>query len=167
MTWIDQMLASTRVTKASEAALKKRTHDSDDPKEKSDKQFKIAKEAWAELLGVMRKDVKEFNNHKSRATHSPALMSTESVSLARFEFEVYVPEMNSRLLALALTGNSLQINVRPKFPEQEATITLESKQLGKQYLWLLDGTGKEKKDVSAQQLSEYLLRPILFSSEVD
>jgi hypothetical protein len=166
MTWIDEMLANTRVNKASETALRKQTHLSDGAKEKSDKQLSIVKEAWAELLSVMRRDVKEFNNHKSRATHSPALMSTESLALAKFQFEVYVPEMNSRLLVLTLTGNSLQVDVRPKFPEQEATITLESKE-GKQYCWLLDGTGKHKKEVSAKQLSEYLLRPILFSSEVD
>lgn len=166
-TWIDEMLASTRTNKASETALRKRIHLSEDSREKSDKQLSIMKDAWAELLGVMRKDVKEFNNHKSRATHSPALMSTESLSLARFQFEVYVPEMNSRLLVLTLTGNSLQVNVRPKFPEQEATITLEPQKGRKQYCWLLDGMGKEKKDVSAQQLSEYLLRPVLFSSEVD
>jgi hypothetical protein len=166
-TWIDEMLANTRVSKASAAALRKRTHLSESSKEKSDQQLSIVKEAWAELLGVMRKDVKDFNTHKSRATHSPALMSTESLSLARFQFEVYVPEMNSRLLVLTLTGNSLQVNVRPKFPEQEAAITLESQKGGTHYCWLLNGTGKEKKEVSAEQLSEYLLRPILFSSEVD
>ena len=160
------MLASTRVNKASEAALRKRIHLSEDTKQKTDKQLSIVKEAWAELLSVMRKDVKEFNNHKSRTSHSPALMSTESLALARFQFEVYVPEMNSRLLVLTLTGNNLLVNIRPKFPEQEATITLESKK-GKQYCWFVDGRGKEKKDVDAQQLSEYLLRPILFSSEVD
>jgi len=167
MTWIDEMLASTRVNKASEAALRNKAHRTDGAKEKPDKQLSVVKEAWAELLCVMRKDVKAFNNHKSRATHSPALMSTESLSLARFQFEVYVPEMNSRLLALTLTGNSLQVNVRPKFPEQESTITLESEKGGKRYCWLLDGAGKEKKELSAEQLSEYLLRPILFSSEVD
>jgi hypothetical protein len=167
MQWIDEMLSATRVTKASESAKRKLAHSEDGGPNKSDKQISAGKEAWAELLSVLRSDVKEFNNHKSRVGHSPALMSTQALSLTRFQFEVYVPEMNSRLLVLTLAGNSLQVEVRPQFPNQQSKITLEPSKNGKHYCWLLDGPGKEKKEVSVQRLSEYLLRPILFSSEID
>jgi hypothetical protein len=167
MPWVDEMFSATRVNKASESARRRLGHASNGDTDKPDKQVSVGKEAWADLLTVLRTDVKEFNNHKSRAGHSPALMSGQTIALTRFQFEVYVPEMNSRLLVLTLTGNSLHVTVRPQFPDQQSTIRLESGKNGKHYCWSLDGSGKEKKEVSVQQLSEYLLRPILSSSEID
>jgi hypothetical protein len=167
MTWIDEMLSRRKASLDSESALRKRTHSEHGPAEKPEKLISVGEEAWAELLAVLRKDVKEFNDNKSRAGHSPVLMSTEKIALAKFQFEVYVPEMNSRLMVLTLTGNSLHVDVRPKFPDQQSTITLESSKNGKHYFWLLDATGKSKKELSVQDLSEYVLRPILSSSEVD
>jgi hypothetical protein len=167
MPWIDEMLSATRLDKAPESAKKKLGHTSDGDADRLDQQISVGKDAWTDLLTVLRADVKEFNNHKSRAGHSPALMSGQALELARFQFEVYVPEMNSRLLVLTLTGNSLHVNVRPQFPSQQWTITLESSKSGKHYSWFLDGTDKEKKEVSVQHLSQYLLKPILSSSEID
>jgi hypothetical protein len=167
MPWVDEMLSATRLNRASESAKRRLDHASNSDTDKPEMQISGGKDAWADLLAVLRTDVKEFNNHKSRAGHSPALMSGQTLALARFQFEVYVPEMNSRLLVLTLTGNSLHVNVRPQFPDQQSTIRLESGKNGKHYCWFLDGLGKEKKEVSVQQLSEYLLRPILSSSEID
>jgi hypothetical protein len=167
MPWIDEMLSVTRLNKASESAKRKVGHSSSSDAEKVDKQISAGKDAWADLIAALRADVKDFNNHSTRVGHSPALMSGQSLALARFQFEVYVPEMNSRLLVLTLTGNSLYVNGRPQFSVQPLTITLESAENGKHYGWFLDGTGKEKKQVSVEQLSEYLLKPILASSEID
>ncbi len=125
------------------------------------------KEAWAELISKMRQDVDEFNNHKARAGHSPVLMTNEASSAAQLQFEVYVPEMNSRVLVLTLVRKGLQVDVRPQFPDQEAAISFESRPNGC-FAWVVVGkAGETGNELSVQQLSEYLLAPILAGTEID
>jgi hypothetical protein len=168
MPWIDEMLSRAKENKIA-ADKKRRTKKlSAGQVENSEKQIHAGKRAWAELLSAMRNDVNEFNNNKSRVGHSPVLMTSEASALAGDQFEVYVPEMSSRLLVLTLTGNNLHIVIRPEFPEQPSTITLSSTKNIQNYCWMLGGVeGGAQKELSAQQLSELLLRSVLSSAETD
>lgn len=125
-----------------------------------------AKEAWTELLVNLKSDVKAFNGEKARAGHSAVLMSSEKQSIVRFQFEVYLPEMNSKLLVLTMSGNKLEVEVRPEFPRQKSAITVEAGKNGKGYRWVVAEFARDK-EVTAANLSEYLLKPVLSSATID
>ena len=161
------MLSRAKENKIAADAKRRTKKLSAGPLENSERQISAGKRAWAELLSAMRKDVNEFNNNKSRVGHSPVLMTSEASALAGDQFEVYVPEMSSRLLVLTLTGNNLHIVIRPEFPEQPSTITLSSTKNIQNYCWMLGGVDGAHKELSAQQLSEHLLRSVLSSAETD
>jgi hypothetical protein len=75
--------------------------------------------------------------------------------------------MQSKRLVLTLENNDLYVSVHPDFPKQRLTITIESDADGKHGFWVLGKRTEERAKLSAQQLSEYLLKPILASSSID
>lgn len=167
MPWIDEMFVGMK--KAKDAALESRNaqHSSSaDFVESSEKQISGARDAWSNLISLMRKDVNEFNKNKRRTRQNPVLMTDETFTLAEFQFEVYLPQMNGKLLVLTLDGNCLHLTVRPEYPEQRSTITLESKS-GQQYRWVLRESREAVKTLTDQQLSERLLKPILSTADID
>jgi hypothetical protein len=167
MPWIDEMLSRAKEKKIAADAKRRTEKLTAGPLENSESRISAGKRAWAELLSTMRKDVNEFNNNKSRLKHSPVLMTGEASALAGYQFEVSVPEMTSKLLVLTLTGNNLHIVIRPEFPEQRSTITLSSTRNSQSYCWMLGDSDGAQSELSAQQLSEYLLRSVLSSAETD
>jgi hypothetical protein len=167
MPWIDEMLSRSKENKIAAEAKRRTKKLSPGPVENSEKQIHAGKRAWAELLSAMRNDVNEFNKNKCRLGHSPVLMTSEASALAGDQFEVYVPEMSSKLLILTLTGNNLHVVIRPEFPEQLSTITLSSTKKSPNYSWMLGGVDGAQKELNVQQLSEHLLRSVLSSAETD
>jgi hypothetical protein len=168
MPWIDEMFAGIR--QAKDTALERRNaeHSSSvDAVTNSEEQISDARDAWSSLISVMRNDVNEFNNNKSRGRQNPVLMTEQTLSLTNFHFEVYLPEMHSKLLVLTLEGGSLHIIVRPDYPDQRSTITLVSAKNSQHYCWVLREPGEAIETVTVQQLSERLLKPILSSAEID
>ncbi len=167
MPWIDEMLSRAKENKIAADAKRRTKKLIGRPLENSERQISAGKNAWAELLSAMKKDVDEFNRNKSRLGHSPVLMTSEASALAGYQFEVYVPEMTSKLLVLTLAGNNLLTVIRPEFPEQPSTITLSSTKKSPNYCWMLGGADGAQSEMGAQQLSEYLLRSVLSSAETD
>jgi hypothetical protein len=167
MQWIDKMLSSTRVNKVAESTKRRAKHQKGGAPVDAEKQTAAARGAWSKLLSAIRNDVADFNNSKSRAGHSPVLMTDDTSSPKQFQFEVYVPEMNSKMLVLNLAGNSIHSEVRPEYPDQQGTITWETGKNTKDDCWVLDGVGETRRGVTVQQLSEFLLTPILSSADID
>jgi len=66
-----------------------------------------------------------------------------------------------------LENNDLYVSVHPDFPNQRLTITIEPDADGKHGFWVLGECTKERAKLSAQQLSEYLLKPILASASIN
>jgi hypothetical protein len=69
-------------------------------------------------------------------------------------------------MVLTLANNDLQVLVHPDFPKQPLTITFEPDEDGKHGFWVLGEPSKKSGKVSVQQLSEYLLKPILASADI-
>ena len=84
------------------------------------------------------------------------------------ECEVYLPGMHGKKLDLKLENGDLQVTIHPDFPEQQLTITIEPDKEGLHGFWVLGEPGKEKSGkLSVQQLSEYLVKPILASADIN
>jgi HSP20 family molecular chaperone IbpA len=141
--------AATSAKKSAKATKGERT-------EHLKKQIPGALDAWNELVSSLANDVSEFNKHKERAGQAAVHMSQR-----RFRCEVYLPGMQSKRLVLTLDGNDLRVSVHPDFPTQQSTITIEPDKDGQHGFWVLGGLAKESGRLSGQQLSEYLLKPIL------
>jgi hypothetical protein len=161
MKWIDEMFVNMEKEKAAESAhrsaraTKARTVH---PK----KQVPGALDAWSALLSTIANDVSEFNKHKKRAGQTAVRMSK-----GPSECEVYLPGMHGKKLDLKLDNGDLQVTVHPDFPEQPLTITIESDKEGLHGFWVLGEPTKESGKLSVQQLSEYLLKPILASGDIN
>jgi hypothetical protein len=69
--------------------------------------------------------------------------------------------MHAKSLALSLDEKDLRVSVHPDFPEQPLTITVEIEKEGQRSHWVLGGATEENAMLTDQQLSEYLLKPIL------
>jgi hypothetical protein len=159
MKWIDEMFAS--IEKDREPVPAKRAGSIKvDRAEGLKKQSPGALGAWNALLGSITSDVNEFNKHKKRAGQTAAC-----ISQGRFQCQVYLPGMNSKRLVLSLDNNGLAVSVHPEFPKQQSTINIELDKEGQHGWWVLDKLTKENAKLSAQELSEYLLKPILASAE--
>ena len=162
MKWIDEMFMGMEKDKAVESArLAARGPKAERP-ERREKQVPGAREEWSALFSSIGIDVSEFNKHPERAGKAPA-----SVSHSRNVCEVYLPGMQSKRLVLTLENNDLYVSVHPDFPNQRLTIRIEPDADGKHGFWVLGERTKEKAKLSAQQLSEYLLKPILVSSSIN
>ena len=161
MKWIDEMFVNMEKEKAAESAHRsaratkaRKVH----PK----RQVPGAPDAWNALLSSITNDVSEFNKHKKRAGQTAVRMSKGSS-----ECEVYLPGMHGKKLDLKLENGDLQVTIHPDFPEQQLTITIEPDKEGLHGFWVLGEPSKESGKLSVQQLSEYLLKPILASADIN
>lgn len=75
--------------------------------------------------------------------------------------------MHGKKLDLKLDNCDLQVTVHPDFPEQPLIITIEPDKEGLHGFWVLGEASTESRKLSVQQLSEYLLKPILGSADIN
>jgi hypothetical protein len=157
MQWIDDMFVSMETERAA-AALAKGSADRAKVNQTKHvkKQVPGALNAWTALVSSITSDVNEFNKHKERAGQTPVRMSQR-----RFQCEVHVPGMHAKSLVLSLDDKDLQVSVHPDFPKQPLTITVELDKEDQHGLWILGASTDKNAQLSDQQLSEYLLKPIL------
>ena len=73
--------------------------------------------------------------------------------------------MQSKRLVLILDNNDLRVSVHPDFPPQRFSITLNPIGKAEFGLWVLGEPANENGKLSAQKLSEYLLKPIFASAD--
>ncbi len=59
------------------------------------------------------------------------------------------------------------MSVHPQFPKQPLTIAIELGKDSQHASWLLGESTKEIARLSDQQLSEYLLKPVLFCASIN
>jgi hypothetical protein len=163
MQWIDEMFVN--MEKDHKAASAKRIEKAAKPPRPKllEKQSPATLTAWTTLVSSITKDVNEFNNHKERAGLTPA-----RVSQRHFQCEVHLPGMDGKSLVLTLDNKDLQVSVHPEFPKQPLTIAIQLDKDGQHGFWILGESGKESaKELSDQQLSEYLLKPVLSSAAIN
>lgn len=161
MKWIDEMFADMEKDKVAQSA-KRGAKGHKVEGEHPEKQTPGAKDVWGALFHSITNDVSEFNKHPKRAGHVPVAISHRSG-----QCEVYLPGMQSKRLVLTLDTNDLHVSVHPDFPRQQSAITIEPDADGKHGFWVLGEHTKERAKLSAQQLSEYLLKPILTSAAIN
>jgi len=162
MAWIGEMFANMEKDQAAASAKRSTKATKAERTAHLKKQIPGALDAWNGLVSSITNDVSEFNKHKKRAGQAPVLISQR-----QFHCEVYLPGMHSQRLVLALDNNDLQVSVHPEFPPQQLTITIEPDKEGQHGFWVLGEPAKEGGKLSVQQLSEYLLKPILASAETN
>jgi hypothetical protein len=75
--------------------------------------------------------------------------------------------MHGKSLVLTLHDKDLQVSVHPDFPKQPLTITIDLDQEGQHGFWILGESTSENAKLSDQQLSEYLLKPVLSGAAID
>jgi hypothetical protein len=162
MQWIDEMFANMEKDRA--AALAKRNRAGTKVKQTPHVNQPTAGTltAWNALVSSITSDVGEFNTHKERAGQT-AVRIRQRPS----ECEIYLPGMHSQRLVLMLDNDDLQVSVHPDFPKQQLPITVEIDQDGKHSFWVLGVSAQDGARLSVQQLSEYLLKPVLSSAAIN
>jgi hypothetical protein len=162
MEWIDEMFTNMEKDRA---ALAKRIAN-DGTKigrtEHQQKQTPGTLSAWSALVSSITSDVSEFNTHKERAGQTAVRMHQRPS-----ECEIYLPGMHSKRLVLKLENDDLQVSVHPDFPKQQLTITIELEKDGQHGFWVLGESSRESAKLSVQQLSEYLLKPVLSCAAIN
>ena len=118
--------------------------------------------SWIALTTAIATDVDEFNHHKERNGQMAVRISNR-----HDQCEVQLPGMRSKRLVLALEDHELTVSIHPDFPRQQLTITMEPDRDGHHGFWVLGDPLKENTKLSAQQLSEYLLKPVLSCAEIN
>jgi hypothetical protein len=162
MKWIDEMFATMETDRAAASAKRSAKTAKADGTEHLKKQIPGALDAWSALVSSITNDVGDFNKHKKRAGQTAVRVAQRG-----FHCEVYLPGMHGKRLVLTLDNNDLQVSVHPDFPKQPLTITIEPDKDGQHGLWVLGEPTKESGQLSVQQLSEYLLKPILASGDIN
>jgi hypothetical protein len=162
MKWIDEMFVSMEKNRDSVPAKTNTSRTKLDPTRRLNKHPPGALSAWSGLVSSITNDVNDFNKHKKRAGQTAACMSQ-----GPFECQVYLPGMHSKRLVLTLGNNGLDVSVHPDFPKQQSTITIEIDKEGQQGWWVLGKPTQENAKLSGQELSEYLLKPILASADIN
>jgi hypothetical protein len=162
MGWMNEMFVNMEKDHTAEAAGRSAHNAKVDRTERPKKQTPSALTAWNALVSSISSDVNDFNNSKERAGHTVVRMSKRN-----FQCEVHLSGMAGKTLALALDNHNLHVSVHPDFPEQKVTITLELDSEGQHGLWVLGQATKESAKLSDQQLSEYLLKPILSCASIN
>jgi hypothetical protein len=162
MEWIIEMFANMEKDRV--AALAKRSPSAIKvaPTEHHNQQTAGTASAWNALVSAISSDVNEFNAHKERAGQT-AVRIRQRPS----ECEVYLPGMHSQRMVLMLSNEDLQVSVHPDFPKQRLTITIELDPDGQHGFWVLGEATKESARLSVQQLSEYLLKPVLCCAAIN
>ena len=163
MQWIDEMFVNMEKDRAAASAKRSEKAAKADRTEHLKKQVPGTLNAWNALVSAITKDVSEFNNHKDRAGQTPA-----RISQRHFQCEVHLPGMQGKSLVLTLDNKDLQVSVHPEFPKQPLTIAIELDKDGQHGFWVLgESTNESAKKLSDQQLSEYLLKPVLSSAAIN
>jgi len=162
MKWIDEVSAGMERDRGMIPAKSSAGGTKVDPTERVKKQSPGALSAWSALVSSISRDVNEFNKHKKRAGQTAVCMSQGS-----FQCQVYLPGMPGKRLVLTLANNSLKVSVHPEFPKQQSTITIELDKEGQYGSWVLGKRTKENAQLSVQELSEYLLKPIVASADIN
>jgi hypothetical protein len=161
MTWIDEMFVSMETDSAAAAAKRSANAARVNRTEHLKEQIPAASELWGALVASIKNDVSEFNKHKKRAGQTAVRVSQRG-----FHCEVYLPGMHGKRMVLTLANNNLQVLVHPDFPKQPLTITVQPDKDSQNGFWVLGDPDKESGKQSVQQLSEYLLKPILASADI-
>jgi|SRR5579872_1475554 len=162
MKWIDEMFVTMKADELTAIARKQKKHITRDKPKPQAMQAAGALAAWKALTAAIAIDVNDFNLHPQRIGKSPVCMQDKMVSPTRFECDVLVPGMSSEMLVLRLdSDNSVEVSVHPKFPAQPLAITLEPDDDGHNSHWIVGNTAENMATMSVQQLSEYVLKPIL------
>ena len=161
MQWIDEMFVTMEKDRSA-ASARKSEKVAKDRTEHAQRQIPGALNAWNALVSVITKDVNEFNNHKERAGQTPVRISSRN-----FQCQVHLSGMEGKSLVLTLDNNDLQVSIHPEFPKQSQTIALELDKDGQHASWILGKSTEENASLSDQQLSEYLLKPVLSSAAIN
>ena len=161
MHWIDEMFTGMEKDQAADT-LRRSEKKSPAHPEKHVKDDPDTVDLWGALTTAIANDVSEFNGHKERKGKMAAHTSNR-----RHRCEVYLPGMQSKRLVLVLEENALNVSIHPEFPPQQLAITIAPGQHGRQGCWVLGDPSQEGGKMSAQQLSEYLLKPVLSSADIN
>jgi len=162
MKWIDEMFAGMEKDRGPVPVKSSVGGTKVGRTERLNKQSPGALSAWSALVSSISSDVNEFNQHKKRAGQTAVCMCQ-----GPFQCQVYLPGMHSKRLVLTLANSGLKVSVHPDFPKQQSTITMELDKEGEHGSWVLGKLTKENAQLSGQELSEYLLKPILASADIN
>jgi len=162
MKWIDEMFAGMEKDRGAVPAKRGAVGTKADRAERLRKQSPGALKVWSALVSSITSDVNEFNKHKKRAGQTAVCISKGPA-----QCQIYLPGMHSKRLVLTLADEGLEVSVHPDFPKQQSTITIELDKEGQCGWWVLGKLTKENAQLSGQQLSEYLLKPILATADIN
>ncbi len=162
MQWIDEMFVNMEKDRTAASVERSAKAAKVDRKDHAKKQVPGALNAWNALVSVITKDVNEFNNHKERAGQTPVRISQRNL-----QCEVHVSGMDGKSLVLTLDNKDLRVSVHPEFPHQPLTIAMELDKDGQHASWILGESTEGTAKLSDQQLSEYLLKPVLSCAAVN
>jgi len=161
MQWIDEMFVDMEQDRATASARRSEKVASVAPAGLSKDPAPGTLKAWEALVFSITSDVNEFNNHKERVGQTPV-----RIFRRHFQCEVHVSGMQGKSLVLTLDNRDLHVSVHPEFPKQPLAIAIELDGEGRHAWWLLGESIEEPARLSNEQLSEYLLRPVLSSASV-
>jgi hypothetical protein len=162
MQWIDEMFANMEKDRTAASAKRSEKAAKVDRTKHVVKHLAGTLNAWNGLVTSITNDVNEFNNHKERAGQTPA-----RIRQRHFECEVHLPGMQGKSLVLTLDNKDLQVSVHPEFPKQLLSIAIQLDADGQHAFWILGESTAGKAKLSSQQLSEYLLKPVLSSASIN
>lgn len=161
MEWIDEMFVSMEKARAAASGKGSEKRTKVAGAEHAEKRGPGTAKAWNALVSSITKDVAEFNNHKERAGQTPV-----RISQRHFQCDVHLPGMQGKSLVLTLDHEDLKVSIHPDFPKQPSTIAIDLDKDGEHASWILGESGKENPKLSNQQLSEYLLKPVLSCANI-
>ena len=162
MEWMNEMFVNMETDRAAASAKRSENTAKPDNTQHVKEEIPGTSSAWSELVSSITKDVNDFNNHKKRTGQTPA-----RISQRHFQCEVRLPGMNGKSLVLTLENNDLQVSVHPDFPKQQLSITFKLDKEAQHGIWVVGESTKESTKFSTQQLSEYLLKPVLSSASMN
>jgi len=162
MEWINEMFANMERDRVAASAKRSGTVTKVMQTGHHEPQTAGTLHAWKALVSAISSDINEFNAHKERAGQTGVRMRERPS-----ECEVYLSGMHSQRLVLRLDSDGLQVSVHPDFPKQRLTITIDLDPDGEHGFWVLGGSTPESARLSVQQLSEYLLKPVLCCAAIN
>jgi hypothetical protein len=162
MQWIDEMFVNMEKDRAAASAKKSEKAAKVDRTQHLKKHPPGTLKAWNALVSSITKDVNEFNNHEERSGQTPARISQRP-----FQCDVHLPGMQGKSLVLILDNTDLHVSVHPEFPNQQLNIAVELEKDGQHAFWILGASTNENAKLSDQQLSEYLLKPVLSCASIN
>lgn len=166
MAWIDAMLVSTGKEAAPAPAMISGQRASVETLKNPAKQTAATLNAWKALVFAITSDVNKFNNHPKRTERGAVRVHDKLLSRTHFQCEIFLPGMRSKMMVLALENdNDVRVSIHPEFPKQRCAIRIGSDQEGECHFWVLGDTPDKTTELSAEQLSEYLLKPVLSLAE--